>query len=306
MRERYPDVLLPLLVVGTADCLNDCKTAFPDGATVPTANLHRLSLAVESLLRISDYQRRRIAKHFQRYKAQAALFRLYCARANDAGEPSPSLNSAVTAVMAAHLSSRGRDSAGADSPQSTVAPRERQSAAEAPPVAVCATARHWQVPQSVLQGPDNAKDALDDLPAGLFIHRCSASSSPPSWLPQHSLLTQPQLAPEASTLGRAPSPSQTRQQHVPSRSPPLSQADGPRADLRLTLPRVETQKMKMFPDTPEGHISEVRWFTFQFHMEELMEELEALQRAVHALLHELPSNPHYRRERVGAVEPLLG
>ena len=52
--------------------------------------------------------------------------------------------------------------------------------------------------------------------------------------------------------------------HVLSHSnlPALARGASPECvhpDLHMTLPKVETQKMKLFPDTPEGHISEVRY-----------------------------------------------
>ena len=51
---------MPQLAAASQGALNDACAAFPASPLVPSVNLHFLVAAVEGLLRISDYQRRRI------------------------------------------------------------------------------------------------------------------------------------------------------------------------------------------------------------------------------------------------------
>ena len=60
LRQQYPRQLMPQLAAASQGALNDACAAFPASPLVPSVNLHFLVAAVEGLLRISDYQRRRI------------------------------------------------------------------------------------------------------------------------------------------------------------------------------------------------------------------------------------------------------
>ena len=105
---------------------------FPEGEVVHMSNLHQLCLAVDALLRISDYQRRRIAKHFQRYKAQAALFKLCLGPHRNAAEsnserPSMSMTSAVLAAMSARARSSKHKTPAAVDPKPPTAESPQRS-----------------------------------------------------------------------------------------------------------------------------------------------------------------------------------
>ena len=67
LEQQYPAQLVPELAAQTQGCLQDCLDAFPNAAAVPPGHLHGLVSAVESLLRISDYQRRRILHHMKKH-----------------------------------------------------------------------------------------------------------------------------------------------------------------------------------------------------------------------------------------------
>lgn len=57
---------------------------------------------------------------------------------------------------------------------------------------------------------------------------------------------------------------------------------------RYQLPRCPTAELKDFPDTPEGYVSMVRWYSFQFLLEELSEEMKELHENLSDLLPKLP------------------
>lgn len=68
LRQQYPAQLMPELASQTQACLQDMLDAFPNAPSLPARHLHSLVSAVESLLRISDYQRRRILHHMKRFR----------------------------------------------------------------------------------------------------------------------------------------------------------------------------------------------------------------------------------------------
>lgn len=43
--------------------------------------------------------------------------------------------------------------------------------------------------------------------------------------------------------------------------------------LVVKLQKLPTHKLQLFPETAEGHVSQVRWYSFQFLLEELAEQL---------------------------------
>lgn len=57
---------------------------------------------------------------------------------------------------------------------------------------------------------------------------------------------------------------------------------------RYQLPRCPTAELKDFPDTAEGYVSMVRWYSFQFLLEELCEEMKELHENLCDLLPKLP------------------
>lgn len=63
LKQQYPADIMPDLAQQTQGCLQDMADAFPDGRQVPDGHMRSLSASVESLLRISDYQRRRVLHH---------------------------------------------------------------------------------------------------------------------------------------------------------------------------------------------------------------------------------------------------
>lgn len=71
LQQQYPPGLMPDLAQQTQGCLQDMTDAFPNADNVATQHLHSLVSCVESLLRISDYQRRRVLHHMKRNKSEA-------------------------------------------------------------------------------------------------------------------------------------------------------------------------------------------------------------------------------------------
>lgn len=68
LKQQYPEGLMPNLAQQTQACLQDAYDAFPNEECVDSKHLHRFVTEVESLLRISDYQRRRVLHHMKRQK----------------------------------------------------------------------------------------------------------------------------------------------------------------------------------------------------------------------------------------------
>lgn len=59
-------------------------------------------------------------------------------------------------------------------------------------------------------------------------------------------------------------------------------------DMKLEIPDVASEDLKMFPDTPEGYVSMVRWYSFQFLLEEVSRGLSELADHVAILLETMP------------------
>lgn len=74
LKQQYPAQMMPELARQTQGSLEDMLGAFPNRTHVPKAHLHGLVSAVEALLRISDYQRRRILHHMKRSKSRCFDF----------------------------------------------------------------------------------------------------------------------------------------------------------------------------------------------------------------------------------------
>ncbi|KAK9843259.1 hypothetical protein WJX74_009376 [Apatococcus lobatus] len=113
-------------------------------------------------------------------------------------------------------------------------------------------------------------DALQSLPEGLTIHRSgSPRVEPPddSWSP--AIGGQEFESISAEFDGTA----QHDQQGCVS----------------IRLPHVASGELIMFPETAEGYVSKVRWYSFQFLMEELAEELEEMHAILSTLLSKLPT-----------------
>lgn len=73
---RGPRIMAPLTPAGLQACVRD----FPDADTLHGGSSHmQLRLVVDSLLRISDYQRRRFASESRRSHAQNARLRMQLA-----------------------------------------------------------------------------------------------------------------------------------------------------------------------------------------------------------------------------------
>ena len=62
---------MPELAQHTQGCLQDMLDAFPNADNVAGTHLDSLVSGVESLLRISDYQRRRVLHHMKRNESEA-------------------------------------------------------------------------------------------------------------------------------------------------------------------------------------------------------------------------------------------
>lgn len=63
---------------------------------------------------------------------------------------------------------------------------------------------------------------------------------------------------------------------------------GEQNGMSISLPRVNSAELLLFPETAEGHVSKVRWYSFQFLMEELAEEFQEMHVALTAVLIKLP------------------
>jgi len=66
LQQQYPAQLMPDLAQQTQGCLQDMVDAFPNSDQVPVGHVHSLVSAVETLLRISDFQRRRVLHHMKK------------------------------------------------------------------------------------------------------------------------------------------------------------------------------------------------------------------------------------------------
>ena len=71
LQQQYPQGLMPELAQHTQGCLQDMLDAFPNAENVSSSHLVSLVSGVESLLRISDYQRRRVLHHMKRSQSEA-------------------------------------------------------------------------------------------------------------------------------------------------------------------------------------------------------------------------------------------
>ncbi|CAK0786828.1 hypothetical protein CVIRNUC_010042 [Coccomyxa viridis] len=66
------------------------------------------------------------------------------------------------------------------------------------------------------------------------------------------------------------------------------------------------EKLDIFPPSRSGYTQKVRWFSFQFVVQQLAEELEDMHTATQLVLAALPKPPSKRRGRLlGPLEPLL-
>lgn len=70
LRQQYPKGIMTDLARQTHGSLQDLADAFPNNDVVPQHHLHGLMSTVECLLRISDYQRRRILCHMKRKQSR--------------------------------------------------------------------------------------------------------------------------------------------------------------------------------------------------------------------------------------------
>ena len=71
LQQQYPQGLMPDLAQHTQGCLQDMLDAFPNADDAASSHLDSLISGVETLLRISDYQRRRVLYHMKRNQPEA-------------------------------------------------------------------------------------------------------------------------------------------------------------------------------------------------------------------------------------------
>ena len=123
----------------------------------------------------------------------------------------------------------------------------------------------WQKPQNLLsQNVLDANDAFDSLPPGLVIH---CNSHVAKLRPLDSPTVDPLAAPgiganDSSAINEHRHGSNQYRWHSNSHNSLQSrsfQADN--NAIELTLPPVEPKMMRLFPDTPGGHVTEVRYAT---------------------------------------------
>ncbi|CAL5227833.1 g10862 [Coccomyxa viridis] len=135
LQQQYPSDLMPLLAEHSQGALQEAVDAFPGKDCVISSNLTLFVTAVEGLMRISDYQRRRILhliKHFKSAHKQQTSFS-GAHSWNGASSPAPGRLSASHAASMPH-----RSALAPGSPKGVIPPPMQQAAAP-PSVAAAAS-----------------------------------------------------------------------------------------------------------------------------------------------------------------------
>lgn len=60
----------------------------------------------------------------------------------------------------------------------------------------------------------------------------------------------------------------------------------------VKLQKLPSHKLVLFPETTEGHVSQVRWYSFQFLLEELAEQMQDTVDAFDRLLERIQDVEH--------------
>lgn len=68
--------------------------------------------------------------------------------------------------------------------------------------------------------------------------------------------------------------------------------DGSSGSFIVKLQKLPSHKLVLFPETAEGHVSQVRWYSFQFLLEELAEQMQDTVDAFDRLLERIQDVEH--------------
>mmetsp|Transcript_8270 Transcript_8270/g.24700 ORF Transcript_8270/g.24700 Transcript_8270/m.24700 type:complete len:646 (-) Transcript_8270:2468-4405(-) len=293
LRQQYPGALLPHLGAAAHGCLADAVEAFPRRPFVSPAHLHRFHQAVEGLLAISDFRRRQI---YQRLRPGGlrAMTRNRTMRTRRDGTPSSSGPGTLAGTHKSTLAySTGRRSMNASAAASLAT--SNGSPPDRPPA-------NGSVPAPAPSAAPSGGGAVAAL------HHISDRRGGPATASGETLKEMQQEHPMRSPFEAfAGLPDDLRiNVFTPPSSPPLGAApggrsaasmrveDGLEARMHLSVPRVPSSELLVFPDTGQGYVNSVRWASFQFLVAEIAEELQELHKVLSDLLERMPNpNPFH-------------
>ncbi|KAK9806935.1 hypothetical protein WJX72_007993 [[Myrmecia] bisecta] len=366
LKQQYPSRLMPQLVQASQGALQDLLEAFPNSAVVPSTNLHSFLTAVEGLIRISDYQRRRMLSHMRHFRrlrpsnsrklhtivvqaqarnalngssnfsaqtSPAASERFVSPRTNSL-QPFFSTKSELGPVDGSELASpllsynRSGGDAAVGSPSRTSQTRRDQphrpngtsravegespsldfAVMEKPEeehVAVIAAdvenvepAASYQQPRSeaaAVTGATAASDQPSAASSGVTAEETSSAPEKMSAMASTSFGSAVSGTSPADAFNRLPEGLKieimrsTDLHSTPSLILNQEANSLGGTGMSITLPRVNSSELILFPDSEEGHVSMVRWCSFQFLVEEMAEELQEMHQIMSVLLKKLPT-----------------
>lgn len=317
----YPAGLMPQLARDANAAIQELFTAFPNDRQAGSAGLAAFSASVESLAEVSDQQRRQVLHALRRYRSRAAArsswSHLINAALQQRTEDTPfetgplggfgptqteaagtlagggfapdgiaegSGGGGLAGTEAAGIRAGGGfapDGSGADVGSSGV-DVSGSGGTEDPPRIVAATREAslsgWLQRFTSVRGGSGAESAAADA----AVHAVHAADAPPQGSTTAGSPAAAAATPAATpaTTPAPPSPGMLRQSGSQGQLLPrgLALQEAPSAILPL----------KLFPETPEGHLAQISWYSFQFLVEELAEQLAVLHAAVNAVLSRLP------------------
>ncbi|KAK9809523.1 hypothetical protein WJX73_008638 [Symbiochloris irregularis] len=271
LHQQYPKALMPQLFESSQGALSDMLAAFPNEPAAATFNLHCFATGVEGLLRVSDYQRRRIMRHMKALRHQRSIPIPSSAEEKD--------NAQAEYHASASFAQRSASRRGTfvDRAYTTKPSLRRPSLAN--PLSPGHT-------PTMSPSTSNADRSLPHI--SINIHPATQGSGEvateivtengPSQLPEglHIQVTSPTHG--ANTLTVDPAGDCTGGGEGQEGQPLIS----------FRLQHIDSDDLIEFPETAEGYVSKVRWYSFQFLMEELAEELEEMHAVLGDLLTNLP------------------
>lgn len=319
----YPRDLLPRLAAGADAAIQDLCTVFPFERQAGSGGLAAFNDSVAALAAISDRQRREVVRVLRRYRSRSAA-RANWAHAIEAAmqrwprHQLPGTPEGGTTPVQPAADAPARDSAFAGA-AAAAAPRV---AGGRPVVAAreasLATWLHRGSPSRAANGGTEAAPAAGeaaaaeagDTPVGKTASRldgqaeaaspsvAAASGELPDLAAALPAEVPPAEVPDASG-GAAPGDSSAGPVLTPAAEPVSLAARSGSFDLLagsysqplpprgLVLPAGGIPP-GLFPETTEGHLAQIAWYSFQFLCEELGEQLAGLHAAVNAVLRRLP------------------
>eukprot|EP00803_Ostreobium_quekettii_P001150 evm.model.scf_354.3 EVM.evm.TU.scf_354.3 scf_354:8182-14300(-) len=323
VNQQYPQDLMPTLVETSQETFEDMYEAFPNIDCIEAENIERFRGAVEMFFVVGELQRRKVKGHMRKFKDQAVarevlhnpLYRKIaesCAEQTAAAEPrfsgiySRTSRLTRSQTMDDEAEVKGlrrfftRNGGSLVSPRPVSRGKSLQWDTEDLRVPLLINS------QAAVHGKSQSAD-LDKL--GVFATPTSGHTSPRTASGSQSLIRRliPEWQPIPEVEQDPPGSAQGSAEDVETGQvmedvPSGEHQPGPVADVQyssptvfadgskpnFTLPRVNTADLKDFPDTPEGYVSLVRWYSFQFLLEELSEEMRELHTNLNDLLPKLP------------------